>query len=154
MTQTSSLSEHKQWLADISAQALSGGHIWPDYAACEAALESNYGQSKLAVLGNNLFGMKARINNPFGELTLPTKEFENGAWIDSVAHWVAYPDHAACFKDRMDTLRRLAPSYPNYANALAASSGAEYVLSVSKTWSTDPSRGQKVLQIYSLFFQN
>ena len=46
------------FLRQASAAARAAGHIFPDYAACEAALESTWGQSRLAREANNLFGQK------------------------------------------------------------------------------------------------
>jgi len=126
-------------------------HIFPEMAACEAALESGYGRSVLAAQDNNLFGMKAHAHpdHPeWGTVTLPTNEFYGGKWIAVEANWIVYPEWADCFADRMATLKRLEPFYPHYARALAAGQPELYVMEVSSTWSTDPKRAQKVLAIY------
>jgi flagellum-specific peptidoglycan hydrolase FlgJ len=67
------------------------------------------------------------------------------------AEWVKYPAWSDCFADRMATLRRLAPEkgFEHYAAALAAHDGLTFIREVSKSWSTDPKRAQKVLDIYS-----
>jgi hypothetical protein len=58
--------------------ARTAGHVFPEYAACEAALESAWGMSRLAVEANNLFGQK-QSHPPLGEsLDLPTKEYLHG----------------------------------------------------------------------------
>lgn len=125
------------------------GHIWPQYAACEAALESAWGTSQLYLKGNNIFGEKQSLSSPrFGTLDLPTHEWLRGEMIQVMAHWISYPDLAASFSDRMETLRRLAPVFPEYASALGAPDGETFILDVSKKWSTDPQRGQKVLAIH------
>jgi len=59
-----------------------------------------------------------------------------------------YPDWQTCFEDRMATLRRLCLVYPHYLAALNAGSATTYVNEVSRTWSTDPERANKVLAIY------
>lgn len=143
---------HKQFL-DITAKAgEEAGHIFPSMAACEAALESGYGASLLAVRANNLFGMKAHKSTPPDQiLLLPTKEYVNGQWIDTTAKWVKYPSLAACFVDRMATLRRLAPVYSHYAEGLAATSPEAFVTAVSKTWSTDPNRAAKIIIIWNSY---
>jgi flagellum-specific peptidoglycan hydrolase FlgJ len=144
------------FLRQAAAAAHAAGHIFPEYAACEAALESTWGQSRLARQANNLFGQKQSAvaesegGNPGvtpGVLVMPTQEFLHGRWVTVMARWARYPDHAACFRARMALLHRLEPSYPAYARALAATTGEAFIEAVSRAWSTDPQRGAKVLAI-------
>lgn len=146
--------QQRQFLDKAALQAEQGGHIFPSMAACEAALESGYGASVLAIAYNNLFGMKAHQHPIYGTVFIPTKEFIKGVWTTTVAEWVKYPDWAACFTDRMNTLRRMAPHYPNYDAALRSTTAEEYVCAVSLTWSTDPKRGQKVLDIHTDYLKD
>lgn len=141
----------KQFLDKASAQAEQSEHVYPVMAACEAALESGYGTSSLAIRDNNLFGMKQHEHPVFGTEVLPTREFLHGSWTVVNAEWIVYPTLADCFSDRMSTLRRLSSEYPNYADALAATDAISYVTAVSKTWSTDPDRADKVIEIYSSY---
>jgi len=152
------------FLRQASAAARAAGHIFPDYAACEAALESTWGQSRLAREANNLFGQKlslddaAGIGTPgatagipgvsAGILDMPTQEFLHGRWLTVTAHWARFADQAACFRARMALLRRLEHSYPAYARALAATTGEAFIEEVSRGWSTDPQRAAKVLAIH------
>jgi flagellum-specific peptidoglycan hydrolase FlgJ len=107
--------------------------------AAEAALESEWGRSLLALQDNNLFGVKAHEHPDYGIAKLPTREFEGGTWIEvAAASWEKYPDWASCFADRLATLRRLAPHYPHYSAALLAPDAGTYIREVSQTWSTDP----------------
>ena len=133
----------RAWQAAVRAK-----HIWPEMAACEAALESGYGHSVLAVQDNNLFGMKQHLHPIYETCSLPTRECLSGEWVTVNSNWIHYPDWDSCFADRMATLERLAPFYPHYKRALEAASGTLYVLEVSATWSTDPQRAQKVLRIF------
>lgn len=144
--------EHKDWLTATSQAAQSAGHIFPKMAACEAALESGYGSSLLARQDNNLFGTKQHSHPIYKTVNIPTKEFLRGQWVVVSAAWVNYPDLAACFADRMDTLRRLKNGYQHYANALAAADEYTYVKEVSGSWSTDPQRADKVIEIYHAYF--
>jgi flagellum-specific peptidoglycan hydrolase FlgJ len=139
------------WLTLTAQAAKAAGHIFPEAAACEAALESNYGQSMLAKQANNLFGMKQHTHPVFGTLSLPTRECINDQWVVTNADWVKYPDQMACYSDRMSTLLRLRDAYPHYNAALEASDARTYIIEVSQTWSTDPQRGAKVLAIYNDF---
>lgn len=141
--------EAESFLLTAAAAAKAAAHPYPAIAACEAALESTWGKSRLAVEGNNLFGLKA----PFGwlrteALQIPTREFLQGKWVTVMALWKRYPTQAACFIDRLDTLRFLSKSYPFYAAALASPTPEEFITNVSRSWSTDPQRAAKVLSIY------
>jgi flagellum-specific peptidoglycan hydrolase FlgJ len=138
------------FLRQASAAARAAGHIFPDYAACEAALESTWGQSRLAREANNLFGQKqsAEAQTGVATLTMPTQEFLHGRWVTVVAHWASFADQAACFRARMALLRRLEHSYPAYARALAATTGEAFIEEVSHVWSTDPERAAKILAIH------
>ena len=141
----------EDFLCKAAAAAQAAGHIFPEYAACEAALESAWGQSGLATRANNLFGQK-QCQPPLDgttTLTLPTREFLNGNWVVVNANWVRFADWSSCFQARMQLLRAASSKYPHYAAALAATSGEEFVREVSQTWSTDPARASKVLSIYA-----
>lgn len=140
--------QEKDFLHRAALAAEQAGHIFPEMAACEAALESGYGHSVLATQDSNLFGMKQHLHPVYGTHALPTREFLGDQWVTINSNWIHYPGWADCFADRMFTLRRLASVYPHYKNALAAASGTTYVMEVSRTWSTDPERANKVLAIY------
>jgi flagellum-specific peptidoglycan hydrolase FlgJ len=140
------------FVRNIAAQAAASSHCWPQMAACEAAAESGYGTSGLAVRDLNLFGMKQHTHPIYGTENIPTKEFLHGDWVVVNASWVKYPTYAACFDDRMNTLDRLKNVYPNYAHALMATDPFTYVRDVSATWSTDPHRADNIIAIYHEVF--
>lgn len=136
------------FLDKASTEAIRASHPFPQMAAAEAALESNYGNSELSREASNLFGMKQHAHPICGTLNLPTHEFLDGRWIACTAEWVQYPDWAACFADRLSTLQRLSNTYPHYKAALDAQDAYGFITEVSKTWSTDPNRAAKVISIY------
>jgi flagellum-specific peptidoglycan hydrolase FlgJ len=141
-----------EFLARACAAARAAGHVWPEFAACEAALESAWGASELAVKANNLFGQK-QSHPPVGAtLTLPTREFLRDTWVTVQAQWVRFADWNASFAERMRLLRSLSAEYPHYADALAATTGEGYVAAVSKSWSTDPQRAEKILTLHRQHF--
>lgn len=150
----------KAWLEATAEAAQNGGHTWPEYAACESALESGFGQSLLARQDNNLFGTKQHAHPIYGTHNIPTKEFldSNGdgtkEWVVVNAAWVSYPNFSACFDDRMATLARLRRAYPHYDAALTATDGETFVREASKSWSTDPARADKVLEIHAAAFES
>jgi flagellum-specific peptidoglycan hydrolase FlgJ len=131
--------------------AASAGHIFPAHAACEAALESGWGLSQLATEANNLFGQKQAHPPLRGTetISLPTREYLHGAWTTILANWIKFPDWPSCFAQRMRLLKGLSASYPHYAAALSAKTGEEFIQEVSRSWSTDPQRAEKVLSVYA-----
>ncbi len=140
--------EQKSFLDTSRLAAMYAGHPFPAMAACEAALESAWGKSELAVQYFNLFGMKQHAHPIEGTVNLPTKEFLGGSWVLVHDNFIKYPDLTSCFADRKATLVRLQNIYPHYRAALLAPDAETYVREVSKTWSTDPQRANKVLGIY------
>ena len=142
----------EEFLPKAAEAARAGGHIFPEYAACEAALESAWGGSALAVQANNLFGQKQSHPPRGASLPMPTHEFLNGAWVTVTADWMIFSDWQSCFSERMAMLQRLAGQFPQYRAALAAETGEQFVTSVSLRWSTDPGRGGKVLNLFHRHF--
>jgi len=144
------MSLQTEFLTRAAAAARQGGHIFPEMAACEAALESGWGHSRLAREANNLFGQKQDRGRTegIGTLALPTREYLHDSWVVVDADWVKFPDWAAAFAGRMEILRALSSEFPDYDHALHAQTPEQFVQIVSRRWSTDPSRAGKVLSIY------
>lgn len=138
----------KSFLLAAAQEAIKANHPFARMAACEAALESNYGLSVLAREDRNLFGMKQHVHPIYLTMNLPTREFEGGEWKTVTASWIIYPDWRACFADRLATLERLSSIYPHYKAALSAPDAETYAREVSASWSTDPQRADKVISIY------
>lgn len=138
------------FLARACQAARAAKHVFPEFAACEAALESGWGRSRLAVEANNLFGQKQSHPPMVGTetISMPTREFLHDHWMTVQANWVKFPDWTECFAARMALLRRLSRAFPHYQQALNAANGEQYLLAVSKSWSTDPERAGKVLALY------
>ena len=145
-------SEQRQFITRAREAARIAGFAFPTMVACEAAEESAFGRSLLAIQSNNLFGMKQHVHATYHTVNLPSREYEaNGEWDKPVSAFVNYPDWPSCFADRLATLERLSNVYPDYRTALDAPDPQTYIWAVSKTWSTDPKRAQKVFNIYQDF---
>jgi flagellum-specific peptidoglycan hydrolase FlgJ len=138
------------FLARACQAARAAKHVFPEFAACEAALESGWGRSRLAMEANNLFGQKQSHPAMAGTetISMPTREFLHDHWMTVQANWVKFPGWTECFAARMELLRRLSRAFPHYQQALNAVNGEQYVIAVSKSWSTDPDRAGKVLAVY------
>lgn len=142
----------RQFVTRAYQGAEQSGHIFPLMAACEAALETRYGVSRLAIEGCNLFGSKNPVHPIYPYISFPTHEFNHeGRETTALAKFVKYPSFVESFKDRMATLQRLSPTYPHYAAALVATNPIDYVRSVSLSWSTDPKRADTAISIYHTY---
>jgi len=95
-----------------------GAPIVPAIAAAQAALESRYGASRLAVKADNLFGVKAGKHWHGEVLELPTREWDAKVkgWYTITARWRKYPTWEDCFADYGAIIGRLSW----YADAVAA----------------------------------
>lgn len=171
--------EQQDFLRRAAAQAEASGHPFPHHAACEAALESRYGTSRLAVAANNLFGLKEPKTPPPGwsypTVELDTEEEENGVMVAAPRElWPVFPDWATSFRERKGILLRLQAIIPHYRAALAAADGETFVRLMSPcaeppvyvapepgcrftgqrcvTWATKLSRGNDVMALYREFF--
>lgn len=127
------MTANEQFLLDMRNAARSAGHVWPEYAACEVAIESGWGKSKLAREANNLFGQKApAILQPgMRTIAMETTEILHGESETVLAHWLLFASPEDCFKARMALLNRL-PAY--YYDAMHAPNGEIYVREVSGAW--------------------
>lgn len=141
------------FLANAVKAAKSAGHCWPGYAVCEAAEESAWASSKLAIQANNLFGQKwpqdPPAEWPYKALQMPTHEWDasKGQMVPAESLWPIFGDWETCFRERMNLLRRLSA----YRPALEATTGEGFVIAVSKVWATDPKRADNVLAIHTQY---
>ncbi len=132
-----------------------GAPINPAIAAAQAALESNYGNSRLATVGNNLFGIKAGSAWKGEVVTFSTKEFddEKGMYTTSAA-FKKYTSWAHCFEDYGAIIGRLSW----YKDAAAAKvDPVGFILGLAARpgiepgWATDPRYVEKVLAVAKKF---
>lgn len=86
-------------LAPAARQSMAATGIPASFTLAEAALESGWGVSQLALQARNLFGVKADASWRGATLSLPTREHLHGAWVFVPALWRKYPDWQGCFTD-------------------------------------------------------
>jgi flagellum-specific peptidoglycan hydrolase FlgJ len=142
----------KDFLEKALAHAELAGDPFPEYSTCEAALESAWGQSRLAREANNLFGEHQHHLPIYQTYVLHPNDD-----VDPKDDWIHFPSWKESFQSHMDTIRRLANQhphdYPGYVNALSARNGEDFVMCVSQHWAQDPLRGSKVLSIHKAHFK-
>ena len=106
----------EEFLQKAYAAAKAAEHVWPDYAACEAAIESDWGANELAVKANNLFNARWM---PGAKIALYRVKAVDYA---SFASW------QACFAARAKRMRAMTMFY----RALRAGTGVEYLAAMTK----------------------
>ena len=134
-------------LATDAALECSGSSGFPPgITVAQAALESDWGDSRLSREANNYFGIKAHGEHPLIEL--PTCEVRDGRTVRSVARFARYAAMQACFADR----DRLIATLACYADARARAGDPEaFIRALANHWATDPQYAEKVLTIYRQF---
>jgi uncharacterized FlgJ-related protein len=144
------MSEQTEFLNKGLAHAQLAHHPFPEYATCEAALESGWGKSRLAREANNLFGEHQHTVPVYETYTLHPNDT-----VDPRSDWVKFPSWKESFESQLATIKRLStdPRYPHYATALQATSGEVYVREVSIHWAQDTMRADKVLTIHRAHFK-
>ena len=131
------------FLLSLYEAAKASGHVWPSFAAVEAALDSDWGASELAKQANNVFNLRAPARFPSWLAASIHTQTVNGKQYD----WLKFGTLADCFTARMGKLR----GYSMYYQAVRAKTPVEYIREVSKLWSADPGRAEKVIALQKAF---
>lgn len=141
------MTPNESFLLTMRDAATAAGHLFPAYAACEAALEtagtplvgvpqSNFGRDGVYLEGNNVFGNKAPATMPAEPSGMTTFNIETREYIQGIGYmmvpatWIRFSTIANAFTYRMSLLKR----WSIYAEALRAQTGEEFVRCVSAKW--------------------
>jgi flagellum-specific peptidoglycan hydrolase FlgJ len=108
----------------------------------QAALESNWGQSKLSNEANNYFGIKAHGNQ--NRIQMPTNECEKGKKVVIKAEFAKYLSMLDCFEYRDEILAQGA-CYAGARERLGDE--AAFIVEIAKHWATDPKYAEKLLAV-------
>lgn len=143
-------SKKQNFLNELSprAQEIQEKHgILTSITLAQAILESDWGQSGLAQKGNNLFGVKGKSPQPM--VTMTTKEFVDGKWIEINANFRKYKDwnesldsHAELF------LKGTSWNKDKYNGVIAADDYKKAAQELqSAGYATDPDYAEKLINI-------
>ncbi len=115
----------------------------------QAIDESGWGQSSLARLDHNLFGIKG--TGPAGSTSLPTVEYQNGQPVSTVAGFRTYDTAAQSVEDH----GRLLATSGYYGQAMAARHDPNgFANALTGVYATDPQYGAKLITLmrhYNLY---
>ncbi len=130
------------------AQEIQKEHqILTSVTLAQAILESNWGESELAVQANNLFGVKGRAGQPVVNMT--TKEFTDGQWIEIQANFRKYANWNESLDDHANLfLNGTSWSKTKYHGVISAKSYKEAAEEIMKAgYATDPEYASKLVNI-------
>ncbi|MFM9413276.1 glycoside hydrolase family 73 protein [Peptococcus simiae] len=117
-------------------------HIHPSLILAQSALESGFGQSDLARIHNNYFGIKRTDKE--NAATYDTEEVLGGESITVSAEFRAYDSVEASVKD----YTKLVGTLPRYRGVVEAETPEAAVKALVKGgYATDPAYAQKLIQI-------
>lgn len=127
-------------ICDPAQQCMRTTRIPASFIIAQAALESAWGASRLTVVANNLFGIKADPAWTGERFQIVTKEYVDGnpilmeAWFRKYPNWQAsIDDHARFIQDA------------RYAQAFHSGNGIEFgYAAAAEGYATDPQYGQKL----------
>ena len=108
----------------------------------QAALESNWGQSKLSREANNYFGIKAHGNHD--QVQMMPKECEKGTQVVIKAKFAKYRSMLDCFQCR-DRIVAKGAVYAGAREKLGDEAG--FIREIAKHWATDPKYAEKLLTV-------
>lgn len=116
-----------------------------------ACHESNFGESQLAKLGNNLFAVKGKYNGE--SVNLPTWEVENGVRYDINADFRKYPTYRESMKDFCELIKNgVSWNKKIYHSVIGVKDWKEAITLFAKTpYMTDPDYKSKLTNITSQY---
>jgi flagellum-specific peptidoglycan hydrolase FlgJ len=118
--------------------------VFASITVAQAALESAWGESGLAKSAKNLFGIKADSLWRGDTVTLNTKEFIKGHWVEVPAQWRKYPSWQVSIQDHAAFLKR----NPRYRGCFACSTAQAFVLALAAAgYATDPAYADKLISL-------
>ena len=118
--------------------------VYASFSIAEAALESAWGSSKLAIQGHNLFGVKADKSWTGDTISFRTREYLNKQWVFVNALWRKYPSWLGSFNDHAAFLHQ----NKRYAKAFLAGSVEEFTIAIANAgYATDPLYASKIIAI-------
>ena len=114
----------------------------PKAFIAHAALESGWGESGLAKVGKNLFGIKADSRWRGETLILQTEEFIRGQWVVVPAKWRKY----ASWQESIDDHAAFLKQNPRYQPCFQCLSAEAFAHALAKAgYATDPGYASKVI---------
>jgi len=141
-------------IAPAAQQMQANYGVHASISIAQAILESDWGESELSAVYNNLYGMKG--DNPGNTVLLSTSEYYNGEWITIQAKFRVYDSWAESIQDHALLFVNGTTWNPNqYAAVLQASTYQEAAQALQDCgYATDPDYAEKLIAVieqYALY---
>lgn len=138
------------FIADIApaAQQMQADYgVHASISIAQAILESDWGESELSAVYNNLYGMKG--NNPENTVRLMTSEYYNGEWVTIQANFRVYGSWAESVQDHALLFVNGTTWDPDqYAPVLQAATYQEAAQALQDCgYATDPDYAEKLIAV-------
>src|SRR5580765_1780326 len=132
-------------LKDGAIQSMHDSGIKESITLAQAAVESSWLTSQLAIQAKNVFGIKATSSWTGKILAMPTKEYVNGHIVTVDANWRCYDSYAASLADHANFF----VVNPRYAKALAVKGdAAQFAAAIQAAgYSTNPGYADLLMAI-------
>lgn len=122
--------------------------ILASISLAQAAVESNFGQSQLSALYNNLYGVKTDVADE-SKVLLPTLEFVDNEWIGIEDYFKVYPSWDASMESHAQLIYHGTSWDANFYDAVLA--GSNYVEQAhglqEAGYATDPDYANKLIEM-------
>ena len=138
------------FIADIApaAQQMQANYgVHASISIAQAILESDWGESELSAVYNNLYGMKG--DNPENTVRLVTSEYYNGEWVTIQANFRVYGSWAESVQDHALLFVNGTTWDPDqYAPVLQAATYQEAAQALQDCgYATDPDYAEKLIAV-------
>lgn len=122
-------------------------NILPSLTIAQAIKESNWGKSQLGALYYNFFGMKWSQGCGCERVSLPTKEWRNGVYVNVIAEFRKYNNFDEGIKGYYDFIT----GYKRYANLIGEKNSYLACKKIQQDgWATSPTYGDSLYHNYVL----
>lgn len=126
----------------VIAKSCKNANLLPSPSIAQGIIESEYGNSELAVNANALFGIKANTSWSGKTYTKQTKEYVNGAYVDVSAAFRAYDNWEESIQNHTDFLLQ----NKRYANLVGVRDYKEYCKLIKEDgYATSPTYTQTLI---------
>lgn len=123
--------DQHSFLLTMHDAATSAKHPWPEYAACEAAYDSEFDQMNLVARTNNPFMSRPHAKSEHPLIMVTGHRTWNGKTTEFNTSYLKFETLASAFTDRIATLKKYRSIYYGAVNADTAE---EFVMQVSARW--------------------